>query len=263
MDAGDMTIKRFDPNGHYVAAYGGRGEGPGEFNIFSDMGLVDDSILYVTDPNNHRISFFAVESGAFVHSVSNIQAVRYRVTPEGRAFWPELVSTKTDSLFATIKGTETRQFGTLLDDQSMFSKILLAGRIVTYGERMIYVPSRFPIIMQYDSTGSVVYARSTPDLGRVEVPVVNTEGLSGGFATGIRGSNIQGTSAVYGDRLVIYAFVGQSTKAFDIYDADTGDYQSSISLPWGRSTPIALYNPALDRIWQVQDTLVTVYAVER
>ena len=184
------------------------------------------------------------------------------MTPEGRAFWPEFVSTKTDSLFATIKGTETRQFGTLLDDQSMFSKIPLAGRIVTYGERMIYVPSRFPIIMQYDSTGSVVYARSTPDLGRVEVPVVNTERLSGGFATGIRGSNIQGTSAVYGDRLVIYAFVGQSTKAFDIYDADTGDYQSSISLLWGR-TPIALYNPALDRIWQVQDTLVTVYAVER
>ena len=58
MDVGDMTIKRFDPNGHYVAAYGGRGEGPGEFNIFSDMGFVGDSILYVVI--DRILSFFGL-----------------------------------------------------------------------------------------------------------------------------------------------------------------------------------------------------------
>ena len=82
-----------------------------------------------------------------------------------------------DFLFETVKGDETDQFGVLLDDQSRDRLLVLDGQIATYGERLIYVPYRFPVILQFNLDGSMVYARSTLDRGNVETPEM--EGIGG------------------------------------------------------------------------------------
>ena len=66
------------------------------------------------------------------------------------------------------KGNEARLFGTLTEGQTNLDKLVLDGRIALYREHMIHVFHRYPLINQYDSTGSVIYARGTPDLGRVD-----------------------------------------------------------------------------------------------
>ena len=78
---------------------------------------------------------------------------------------------------------------------------------------------------------------------------------------GVQGRSLNGYSEIYGDKLVVYAIVSDTEKAFDIYDAATGDYEYSVSIPWGRIY-FASYDPIGKRVWQVRDTTVAVYSVD-
>ena len=263
IDFGDLKIKRFDQVGNFVQAYGGNGEGPGEFSSIWDAAVLGDSILYAADHRLRRVSFFDVESAAYLHSISDMQALRYRMTRGGRAYWFD-VSFGATSLFGTSRaGKEARQFGTLIEDQTSWDKFVFDGRIIPHREHMIHVLHYYPVIIQYDSTGSVVYARGTPDLGRVDIPRLEKIPTGGGlFAARVDGRIINGSSAVYGDELVVYSKPTDSSRAFDLYDALTGDYKSSIAAPLGRSRSLS-YDPTRERIWHVRDTTIVVYAVDR
>lgn len=62
-DAGDGRLKAFTPDGKYVATYGeGAGEGPGQVQVYRNVGRLGDS-LYVLDPQNRRVSFFGMDGG--------------------------------------------------------------------------------------------------------------------------------------------------------------------------------------------------------
>lgn len=263
IDFGDLKIKRFDQDGNFVQAYGGIGEGPGEFNSFWDAAVLGDSVLYAADLDKRRVSFFDVESAAYLQSISDLHAIRYRITSGGRAYWLDMSFGSALPFGTSRKGEEARQFGTMIEDQTYWDRFVFLGRIVPHREYMIHVFSYYPIIIQYDSTGSVVYARGTPDLGRVDIPRLEKIPTGGGlFAARVDGRIINGSSAVYGGELVVYSKPTDSSRAFDLYDALTGDYKSSIAAPLGRTRSLN-YDPTRERIWQVRDTTVVVYAVDR
>lgn len=115
--------------------------------------------------------------------------------------------------------------------------------------------------MRYDSAGTVIYARATPDFETAELPSLERLDTAAGFGTCVRGRSINDYSEIYGDKLVVYADVSASEKAFDVYDAATGDYEYSVSMPWGRIY-FASYDPIRKRVWQVRDTTFVVYAVD-
>ena len=232
MDPGDMKIKHFDADGYFKQSYGGLGEGPGKFNIFTEADIIGDSVLYVNDPNRRTVSFFAVDSATFLYSIPNIHAHKYKITQGGRAYWIDLGG---DSLLGTSVGEHNaRFFGQLITEQTQAHILLKGGHVIPYQEDIIYVSSRFPILMRYDSTGTMIYARATPDFERAEPPSTERLNTSTGFVARMPSRSINGHSEVYGDKLVVYADVSASEKAFDVYDAATGDYEYSISLPWGR-----------------------------
>lgn len=77
------------------------------------------------------------------------------------------------------------------------------------------------------------------------------------------GRTVNGRSEVYGDELVVYVLSTDSSRAFDFYDAATGDYKSSISLSEVPRGSYPSYDPTRERIWQAEDTTVVVYAVDR
>ena len=109
----------------------------------------------------------------------------------------------------------------------------------------------------------MIYARGTPDLGRVDKPHLEQIPTGGElFATRISGRIINGDGDVYGDELVVYSQPTNSSATIDLYDAATGDYKSSIAAPSGRSRSLN-YDPTRERIWQVRDTTVVVFAVDR
>ena len=263
MDWGDLKIKRFDQDGNFVQAYGGIGEGPGEFTSIWDAALLEDSVLYAADLNKRRVSFFDVESAAYLHSISDLHAMRYRKTSGGRAYWFDVSFGAALPFGTSRKGEAARLFGTLTEGQTNWDKLVFGGSIALYREHMIHVFHRYPLIIQYDSTGSVIYARGTPDLGRVDNPHLEQIPTGGGlFATRVGGRIINGGGSVYGDELVVYSQPTASAAAIDLYDAVTGDYKSSIAAPLGRSRSLN-YDPTRERIWQVRDTTIVGYAVDR
>ena len=259
MDPGDMKIKHFDADGYFKQSYGGLGEGPGEFRIFTEADILGDSVLYVTDFTRRAISLFAVDSATFLHRIPNIHAHKYKITQGGRAYWIDLGS---DSLLGTGVGIhDARFFGSMIKGQTAAHQLLTGGYIAPYQEDIVYVPSRFPILMRYDSIGTTIYARATPDFETAEPPSLERFNSSPGYSVGVQGRSLNGYTEIYGNKLVVYAFVSESEKAFDVYDADTGDYEYSVSVPWGRIY-FASYDPIGKRVWQVRDTTVAVYAVD-
>ena len=259
MDFVDMKIKHFDADGYYKQSYGGPGVGPGEFRIFTEADILGDSILYVTDLTRRTISFFSVDSSKFLYSIPNIHAHKYKITHGGRAYWIDLGS---DSLLGTSVGEHDARFiGTMIKGQTTAHQLLTGGYIAPYQEDIVYVPSKYPILMRFDSIGTMIYARATPDFETAEPPSLERLNTAIGFGTRVQGRSLNGHSEIYGDKLVVYALVSELEKAFDVYDAATGDYEYSVSVPWGRIY-FASYDPMRKRVWQVRDTTVVVYAVD-
>ena len=255
-DPGDMKVKHFDADGFFKHSYGGLGEGPGEFRMFMDADIMGDSVLYVTDNERQTISFFAVDSSTFLYSIPRVNGYRYRITRSGRAYW---LTVGGDSLLGTSVGEhDTRFIGTMIEGQTAADRLhmLMGGRIVTYQEDVIYIPNRYPILMRFDSTGTVIYARATPDFENADPPGVERFRTSSGFGIRVVGRSVSGATGIYGDKLVVFVY-----DAFDVYNAATGDYEYSVSVPWKR-TSHASYDPMRKRVWQVRDTTVVVYAVD-
>lgn len=67
VDESDMAIKMLDAEGGYLRAIGRKGSGPGEFGQISDLALLPDGRLLVTDFETRRTSFFSPE-GEFLRS---------------------------------------------------------------------------------------------------------------------------------------------------------------------------------------------------
>lgn len=55
LDTGNHRVQKFGPDGSYLATYGRRGQGPGEFQYPAWLAVDDKGFIYVTDPFNQRI----------------------------------------------------------------------------------------------------------------------------------------------------------------------------------------------------------------
>jgi len=55
LDAGNHRIQKFDADGKYLATFGRRGQGPGEFYMPSSLDLDYQGYMYVSDPQNQRV----------------------------------------------------------------------------------------------------------------------------------------------------------------------------------------------------------------
>ncbi len=55
LDTGNHRVQKFGPDGSYLATYGRRGQGPGEFQYPAWLAVDGRGFIYVTDPFNQRI----------------------------------------------------------------------------------------------------------------------------------------------------------------------------------------------------------------
>lgn len=69
LDAGNHRIQKFNPDGKYIATFGRKGQGPGEFMNPFELDLDNNnSIIYVSDQGNHRVQKYSImgkENGSF------------------------------------------------------------------------------------------------------------------------------------------------------------------------------------------------------
>jgi sugar lactone lactonase YvrE len=55
LDSGNHRIQKFDPDGNFLATFGRRGQGPGDFQYPQSIDIDPDGILYVSDSGNQKI----------------------------------------------------------------------------------------------------------------------------------------------------------------------------------------------------------------
>jgi DNA-binding beta-propeller fold protein YncE len=66
----NTRVVKFSPDGKFVSWWGGKGTGPGEFNVPHSIAIGDDGRIYVADRSNNRIQIFDT-SGKFLAQWTN------------------------------------------------------------------------------------------------------------------------------------------------------------------------------------------------
>lgn len=66
---GDARVLKFDENGRFIKSWGGKGAGPGEFQVAHGIDIDAMGRLWVADRENQRIQIFTPD-GAFVREIT-------------------------------------------------------------------------------------------------------------------------------------------------------------------------------------------------
>ncbi|HVW09093.1 MAG TPA: peptidyl-alpha-hydroxyglycine alpha-amidating lyase family protein [Bryobacteraceae bacterium] len=66
----NTRVVKFSPEGKFIAWWGGKGTGPGQFNVPHSIAIGDDGRIYVADRSNNRIQIFDT-SGKFLDQWTN------------------------------------------------------------------------------------------------------------------------------------------------------------------------------------------------
>jgi DNA-binding beta-propeller fold protein YncE len=65
---GDARVLKFDKNGRFVKSWGGKGVGPGQFQVAHGIDIDREGRVWVADRENQRIEIFTAD-GAFVREI--------------------------------------------------------------------------------------------------------------------------------------------------------------------------------------------------
>ncbi|MCB1042146.1 MAG: 6-bladed beta-propeller [Acidobacteria bacterium] len=150
-DASEHVVFVFDVNGHLVKQIGRQGQGPGEFQHPTDVGVLKDSRFVVVDSGNSRIQFFTAEGNydtsfqLSAHGLGRLQVLEDQtlLLTETNGFQFSLRMGGGDEdhrrLFYVhdLKGQQLRAFGDLIEHENPFLAIQLnQGPIAVFGSRI-------------------------------------------------------------------------------------------------------------------------------
>ena len=65
---GDARVLKFDKNGKFIKSWGGKGSGPGQFQVAHGIAIDGKGLVWVADRENQRIQLFD-QDGKFVREV--------------------------------------------------------------------------------------------------------------------------------------------------------------------------------------------------
>lgn len=81
---GDARVLRFGADGRFIASWGGKGAGPGQFQVAHGIAIDASGRLWVADRENQRVQIFT-QDGVFVREI------RYRGLPCSLEIGPERI----------------------------------------------------------------------------------------------------------------------------------------------------------------------------
>ena len=166
LDSGDLSIKKFNARGDFVAHYGrGRGQGPGEFTGLSDQGMDQNGRVWAADPINGRITIF--EADGELADTLRLPRPPYRLAlqneGDGNEFF--MMNPPGAELFAhvTREGEELTSFGVLLENQGS-NAITLDGWIQSApGGGFVFGAQYVGLLIAYDAQGDSRFVAQTVD----------------------------------------------------------------------------------------------------
>lgn len=254
VDAGDYRVKAFTLTGTYISTYGqGRGRGPGHVMTLTDGGIWRDSLVYLVDPRQRRVSYFQ-KNGSFVQTESydfsfyrlawTRDSTKYMVSP-GRPSDP----------FMWVE-TRDRRFSIDRPPIPGLDKALYGGVLQTSREKAIYVPRYLPVLLVYSSTDTIGAAYPTPDYG-LSLPKLKKEDNNSAAPS----AEIHQAPTVQNGILSVQRPTPKAdTLVFDLYDIGRMKYMHSIRLPVEDRKSV--YGYETGTVASVRDTTVEIYEVD-
>jgi len=251
IDAGDFTVKSFTPEGEHLATFdGGRGRGPGQLLSYTDIGVWNDSLLYVADPRQRRVSFYE-KDGTFSRAENYDGVGSYRVAwaRDGTHYVVCEFLLPTQPFMRII--TPDRQLDITRRPSRSAAPIIQDGYVRALDERAIYVPKHLPVLLTYSPEDTTGVATPTPDYGK-DLPAPR-EG--GGAPSGFT----NGRPTLSGGVLSVQIPTEAQGVGFDLYDANTMKYMHTVDVPVEDAE--AWYAHAHNLVATSRDTTVNLYRV--
>ena len=254
-DRGNYTLKAFSWEGAYLATYGkGLGRGPGQVITLTDAGTRADSLVYLVDPRQRRVSFFN-KDGDFV-DVENHESPIYRMhEAEGAITYEMPPSPIPGAPFLRIKAPGDTM-AIPRPPISSRAPIMSDGSLHTIGHKALIVPFYLPTLLTYSPADTTGTAYPTPDWGRT-LPL---PGEAGGNP-----QLLNANPTISGNVLAIRTTnPATDSIAFDLYDADAMAYMHTARFPINLDPyphGQAVYAYDKDIIATLRDTTMTLYRV--
>ena len=258
-DYGDMKVKEFDLDGIYIGSYGkGMGSGPGKVSNISDAGPIGDSAVYIADQRNRRVTFFD-KKGNMKESLSyeNISPSRYKKDNYGTDYVTGLGLNGTFVLAS--RANKKQRF----DKFHNASPILSDGNVESYENKIIYIPSYYPVLIEYNIEDTTGTAYPTPDYGKEEAPSANVKESGSGKRVSAppTSERVHYSTALINDTLSVQIPCPNTdvkkNVCFDLYNPKDLSYIKSVRIPIDRGSA----NYWDKTVVSEQDTIVYVRKV--
>jgi hypothetical protein len=154
VDLGDVTIKKFSPEGSFLTSYGkGRGQGPGELASLTDFAVSAEGEVWVADLSNGRLTVFS-PTGEVTRTLK-LEQPPYRLAL-GKDGLFVMLAPSGSRLFGEYgrDGRLHRTFGTFLENQGRNAMVLDGW--LTSGDDGGFVYAGFydGLIAAYDNSGN-------------------------------------------------------------------------------------------------------------
>lgn len=232
LDSGDLSIKRFSPDGKLLARYGaGKGQGPGEFTSLTDFAADGQGRVWAADPNNGRLTVFAPGGG--VERTVRLEQIPYRLSLNGDGSYFVTFMLTRDRIFGRFAPPQrlAREFGTFLAEQG-HNAMLLDGWMAPDGHGgFVYASFYAGLLAAFDAEGRPRFF--TEMLGRPELPKMLRDGEGRRWVD--REAMVAATGmsvSPAGIHVVGVWREGMKVRgALDTYDLEDGSYRESLKLP--------------------------------
>lgn len=259
-DLSTFQTFQFDSTGKHVRLYGvGIGDGPGEMVQLTNIGVGGDSIVYMFDHFARKILYFGMDDAKFIGSrLMGATPMMHQITDEGREY---TLFFESDSLFESRKGMDVTHFGQLTEEDRGSGSSLSIGALATHKEDMVYAPVYFPVLVRYDSEGTVVFSRTTMSYTHgFKGPKYEQVNMGFGEVYQISGEVYHSGISVSEGKIFVYLTLQEPDggQAMDVYDVETGDYEFSFWLP---RHPFPQTIVGGNRLYQLHDSTVIISTV--
>lgn len=162
-DNGTQSLLKYSLNGELIARTGGRGRGPGEFELLNDLKVVGDKQLYALDLGLGRVSIFNVQDSLTYQRSINMEK-------STDLFLKEIFFTEIGKIGVYI-GTvdrrtgEKRHFVYRLNDSFSPDSLLFEfdGNEQIEFQQGIYIDKLLGEMMYWDQAGEYFYVVSSHD----------------------------------------------------------------------------------------------------
>lgn len=255
-DYGDYTVKAFTQQGEYVTTFGrGQGRGPSEMITMTDLGIWRDSLVYVVDPRQARVSFFEKDGDFLRSELYETRVARLALTEDSTAFEATPPSVPTFMRIVSPSGRRT-VISQLASGE--IHPIIFDGRFQTIQNKTIYVPMYFPVLLTYASGDTTGVAYPTPDYGEPR-PTAQTK--NGGRRVSAPPAQFHWRTTLSDGVLSVEIPDPEiDSLQFDLYDAREMEYMHSVRLPIDESG--AHYAHGSEVVLTFEEDTVNLYRVQ-